>query len=65
MKQNALDLLQYSIIAYEFRDITHYNKATACIYEAIKLTDKIIVFYIMMLLDVELIKFIKSYRTKF
>jgi hypothetical protein len=46
MKHNALDLLQYSIIGYEFRYISHYNKAIACIYESIKQTDKRLVLYI-------------------
>ncbi|CAD8065651.1 unnamed protein product [Paramecium primaurelia] len=51
MKQNALELLQYSIIAYEFREITHYNKAIACIYEVIKTTDKIIIQNLLDLLN--------------
>ncbi|CAD8164337.1 unnamed protein product [Paramecium octaurelia] len=51
MKQNALELLQYSIIAYEFRNITHYNKAIACIYEVIKMSDKILTQNLLELLN--------------
>ncbi|CAD8077202.1 unnamed protein product [Paramecium sonneborni] len=51
MKLNALELLQYSIIAYEFREITHYNKAIACIFEVIKKTDKRIIQKLLELLN--------------
>ena len=47
MKHNALDLLQFSVIGYEFRHISHYNKAIACIYESIKHTDKRLVLVII------------------